>query len=73
MQNIKIVTHKNPSKMKARKIEITYEINGRTAVARHSNQTVFYAVRIMAGSLRRINRNGERVPHAKIVRVKVEY
>ena len=59
--------------MKAKSIKITYEINGRTKIARHSNQTVFYAVKIMAGSLGRINRNGESVPHARIVGVEVEY
>ena len=59
--------------MKARRIKITYEINGRTAVARHSNQTVFYAVKKMTGSLRRINRNGESMPHARIIGVEVEY
>lgn len=59
--------------MKAKSIKITYEINGRTAVANHSNQTVFYAVKIMTGSLRSINRNGESIPHARIIGVEAEY
>ncbi len=59
--------------MKARRIKITYEINGTTAVARHSNQTVYYAVKIMTCSLLRINGNGESMPHARIIGVEAEY
>ncbi len=59
--------------MKAQKIQITYEINGTTKVANHSNQSVVYAVNIINNALRTINRNGDSIPHARIIGVEAEY
>jgi len=59
--------------MTAKRIKITYQINGTTKVNEHRNQSVVYAVGIMSSSLRSINKDGESVPHARIIGVEAEY
>lgn len=59
--------------MKARKIEITYKINGETKTAQHSNKTVAQAVRTISSALREIDKEDGWVIRSRILKVEAEY
>ena len=59
--------------MRAKRIKITYEINGRTAVANHSNKTVAQAVKVMTSALRSIDKEDGYETRSRITKVEAEY